>query len=280
MIGAERLHEHAPAVLAAPGAAGHLRHQLKRALGGAEVGQVQGRVGIDHAHQRDTRKIEPLGDHLRAQQDIDLAVAKRRQGLLVAAGSLHRVGVHAQHAGIGKAGAHFGLQLLRPHAAVANAAEIAFGACHRGRDFVVAIVAQRHVALAMVRQREIAMRAADHIAAGRALDVRGKAAAIQQQNHLAAVFQRSVDGLVQLSADGAARAAILKLVAQIDRAHRRHRPIEHPPRHFDQFDTRPAAPDASFPATAWPSRAPAEFFPPPPATAQLRGRDSAEWYPA
>ena len=47
---------------------------------------------------------------------------------------------------------------------------------------------------AMVRQGDVAMRAAHHVAAGRTLNVRGKPAAIEQQNHLAAVVERLVDG--------------------------------------------------------------------------------------
>ena len=85
MIGAEGLHQHPAPFRPAARAAGHLRDQLKRPFGGAEVGQVQGRVGVDHADQRDVGKIEPLGDHLRAQQDAHLARAKRRQRPLVAA---------------------------------------------------------------------------------------------------------------------------------------------------------------------------------------------------
>ena len=85
MIGTEGLHQHAAALSPAAGAARHLRHQVKRPFGGAEVGQVQGRVGIDHADQRHVGKVEPLGDHLRAQQDVHLARAKRGQRLLVAA---------------------------------------------------------------------------------------------------------------------------------------------------------------------------------------------------
>jgi len=33
---------------------------------------VQGRIRVDHPHHRDVRKIEPLGDHLGADQDVDL----------------------------------------------------------------------------------------------------------------------------------------------------------------------------------------------------------------
>ena len=101
-------------------------------------------------------------------------VAKRVERPLVAAGLLHGVGVHPQAAMLGKAGLHFGLQPLRAQAAVANAREVAVGALRRRGRLVVAIVAQRDLLVAMVRQRDVAVRTFDHVAAGRALDVRAR----------------------------------------------------------------------------------------------------------
>jgi hypothetical protein len=72
-----RLDEHGAAARAATCAAGHLREQLERALAGAEVGQVHRDVGIDHADERDVREVEALRDHLRAEQDVDVAAPTR-----------------------------------------------------------------------------------------------------------------------------------------------------------------------------------------------------------
>ena len=106
----------------------------------------------------------------------------------------------------------------------------------RGRwHLVVAIMAKRDLLRAMMRQGDVAMRALHHVAAGRTLDVRRKSAPIQQQNHLPARFQRFGDGRVQLPADRAARHCPPGFVdPQIDRAHRRQRPIQHAARHLDQ----------------------------------------------
>ena len=79
VVGRVGLHEHPAGPIAPPGASGHLRHELKGPLGGAEVGQMQRRVGVDHPHQRHVGEVEPLGDHLSAQQDLDLAGLERRQ---------------------------------------------------------------------------------------------------------------------------------------------------------------------------------------------------------
>ena len=51
------------------------------ALGGAEVGQVERDVGVEHADQRDARKVEALRDHLGAEQDVGLAAREAAQHL-------------------------------------------------------------------------------------------------------------------------------------------------------------------------------------------------------
>ncbi len=207
---------------------------MKRPLRRTEVGQVQCRVRVDHAHQSHPRKIESLGDHLRSQQDVHLSVAEGRERLVVSAVRLHRVGVHSQNAGSRKARGDLGLELLSPHAGVLNAAEFALGALTRRGRAIVAVMADGLLPLAMVRERQLAMRAAQHHATLRALDVRRVAAAIEQQDHLSAVAQSRVDRLVHLPTDRPAAAAIVEFVAEIDRANHRHRPIENPPRHLDQ----------------------------------------------
>ena len=77
MLGAKRLHEHLAPARPTTGATGNLRQQLKRALAGPEVSPVQADVSIDHADHRHIGEIESLGDHLRAQENVDpAAVAK------------------------------------------------------------------------------------------------------------------------------------------------------------------------------------------------------------
>ena len=60
--------------LGAAGAAGDLHQQRGEPLGGAEIGAVERVVGAEHAHQRQPRKIVALGEHLRADEDVELAV--------------------------------------------------------------------------------------------------------------------------------------------------------------------------------------------------------------
>ena len=65
-----------PGLLAAPGAPGRLAQELERALGGARIAVGEADVGVDDADQRQQRKVVPLGDELRA--DDEVVVAARR----------------------------------------------------------------------------------------------------------------------------------------------------------------------------------------------------------
>ena len=65
----------------AAGAPRHLIEQLEGALGGARVGLREAEIAVDHADQRQPRKMMALGDELRADDDIDLAVLDLAQGL-------------------------------------------------------------------------------------------------------------------------------------------------------------------------------------------------------
>ena len=73
MIRIERLDDRLARPLAAAGPADDLRQQLKRPLRRAEVRQAQANVSRDDADERHARKVVALGDHLRADQHVDLA---------------------------------------------------------------------------------------------------------------------------------------------------------------------------------------------------------------
>ena len=63
----------------APGPPGHLAEQLKRALGGARIAIGEAEIGIDHADQRHVGEMVALGDELRADDDVGLALGDRLQ---------------------------------------------------------------------------------------------------------------------------------------------------------------------------------------------------------
>ena len=83
--GFKRLDEDATSLLAAAGSAGYLGDEVEGSFGGAEVGEMEGRVGVDDAYEGDVGEVEPLGDHLGAEEDLDVAVLEERQGAFVGA---------------------------------------------------------------------------------------------------------------------------------------------------------------------------------------------------
>ena len=93
---------------------------MEGAFAGAEIRQVQGQVGVDDADQRDVGEMQSLGDHLRAEQDIDLAGAKIAQDAAVIFLALQRVGIHAHDAGVGKELVQGVFDFLRAQAGVAD----------------------------------------------------------------------------------------------------------------------------------------------------------------
>src|SRR5450755_2288464 len=72
----ERLHKHLALDVAATGATGDLREQLEGAFARAKIRLVQREVGVNDADERDVRKVQPLRDHLRADEDVNFARAK------------------------------------------------------------------------------------------------------------------------------------------------------------------------------------------------------------
>src|SRR5947209_6973680 len=70
------LHKHFARRFAASSASGHLGEKLKSALACAEIRQMQGQIGVDNSDERYVRKVQTFGNHLRADQDVDLAGAK------------------------------------------------------------------------------------------------------------------------------------------------------------------------------------------------------------
>src|ERR1700677_2313837 len=99
--------------LAAAGTAGDLREQLKGALGGAEVRQSQGAVGTDHADQGDAVNVVPLGDHLRAHQQIEFTFIERGKRALEVFVAANRVAIKTRDARLRKHAVQQFFQLLR-----------------------------------------------------------------------------------------------------------------------------------------------------------------------
>src|SRR6266571_6833832 len=78
---------------AASGASGHLCEQLKRALGSAKVGESQCVVCSHHAHQRHAMNVMSFGDHLCADEKIDLSSMKLVEHSLKVVSIMHGIAI-------------------------------------------------------------------------------------------------------------------------------------------------------------------------------------------
>ena len=91
------LHENFAGGFAAARAARHLREQLKRPFARAEIGKVQREIGVDDSDERDVREMQTLRDHLRADENVDLAGAEGAQRFAIRILARHRIGIHPPH---------------------------------------------------------------------------------------------------------------------------------------------------------------------------------------
>jgi hypothetical protein len=103
-----------PRHVAAPGAPGHLGEELKGALGGAKIGHPEADIGGDHAHQRHVGNVVALGDHLRAHEDVVIALAEFVEDGLVLALAGDGVAVEAGDAGGGEGAVQILLDFFGP----------------------------------------------------------------------------------------------------------------------------------------------------------------------
>src|SRR5581483_1899995 len=165
------LDDHPPRTLAAPRPPRYLREQLEHALAGAEVGQVQSHVRADHADDGDRRQVEPLREHLRADQYVRLVRQERREDALVRVTFARDVAVPAQQPRLreGPLGLHLDLLDAEPQQAQARASARAAG--DGQARLPVALMADEPVVLAMVCQRYLTARADGDVAAVPALHV-------------------------------------------------------------------------------------------------------------
>ena len=116
-----RLDDHLAALRPAPRAARDLAQELEAPLGRAEVRQVDPDVRVDDADERHVREVEPLRDHLRAEENVDLAAPHAIENLGVRPLAARRVDVHARDARGRKALGEQPLDLLRAQPALAHA---------------------------------------------------------------------------------------------------------------------------------------------------------------
>ena len=157
MFGSERLDENVAPFVTTPGSPGNLCQQLKGAFGRTEVRHVETDVGIDNADQRNVREVESLGDHLRAEQDVNRSGTERVEHALMAARLGHRVRIHASTDVIRKLLFDFLLEFFSAEPLVFDGGFVALRAWADRRRLEAAMMADECVLAAVKRQAKIAV---------------------------------------------------------------------------------------------------------------------------
>src|SRR5437667_127828 len=190
MLGRPRLHEHAAPARAAPRSSCHLGDKLKRPLARAKIGKMQAGVGIHDTDDRDVRKIESLGDHLRAEQDVHVPAGHAVQNVVVRPLARGGIEVHPGDSGPRITHAHKALELLGAEA-TKPLGDVPTHRTRLGDWFLVAAVmaAQRRRRL-VYGERNRALGTAGDVAAGGTLHERRETPAIEQQDDLLTAVER------------------------------------------------------------------------------------------
>src|SRR4029077_14078747 len=131
VLGIKSLDQDAAGEIAAPGTAGDLREELEGAFGGAEVRHVEGAIGADDADQRNPVEVMTLGEHLRADQNVERARRECAKRFLILTLGARRVAIEPRDAGFGKLLAQALFELLGTFAEKIDVLRIALGTFFR-----------------------------------------------------------------------------------------------------------------------------------------------------
>lgn len=143
--------------LSAPGPTCHLSKKLEGALRRAKVRERKALIRQHDADEGHPRDVMPLGDHLRADQDVDLAAPQLIEHRLDAF-ARSGVAIESPDARLWKALLDRVLKLLRADAEVLVVIRSAFAARRRDRTMEIAVVAAERTLPAMLGQRDAASR--------------------------------------------------------------------------------------------------------------------------
>ena len=183
------------------------------------VRQVEGHVGGDDRGQRHGRQVEALGRQLRADQDVDAAVAQVVVDRLEAAPRGQRVRIESGDPEVREGAAQLGLDPLGARAEVADPAGAAVRAAFRRRRRAAAVVAAELLAGGVVDERQVAVRAAQALAAVAAQDESGGTAPVDEQDRLLGPGPQGRERSVQRPREDRA-VTLRQLIAQVDQLDR------------------------------------------------------------
>ena len=189
---------------------------------------MQAKVGIHDSHKRHIGEMESLGDHLRAEKDVDAAFFKSSERLTVGLLARHGVGIHAGNAGFREDTFQCLLDFLRAGSRVSDFRIRAFRARLRRTTTMSANMTHQALGSAVVGQRNTAVGALTHMAACLADHGGGKTPAVQKKNRLFSLCDSPFHCLAQGTRENAALWIIPRGTAQICDPHDGHAFVIHP----------------------------------------------------
>ncbi len=179
MVGACGLHDNTSRdVVATSGTSGYLLKHVERPFGRAEVGEVDESVGVEHAYEAHSGKVEPLCHHLCPDKYLCLSGRKVGYYFVVSVFVARGVEVHAQHLGVAECSVG---DILKAFGSVAEHLYGRFFARRTyGRQLVCgpAVVAHHLVLTPVVGERYIAVLAFGHVGTLLAHHYRSKSASV------------------------------------------------------------------------------------------------------
>ena len=140
------------------------------------------RVCRDDPNERDTRKVESFGNHLRTEQDVGVAVAESLQQAVVRPLANRCVEVHAQNLCFRKVTVEFLFHFLRPDPSKRQVGTSAGGALHVRRPDQTAIMTAQMLLCKVICHRHIAVLAHLHVAAIAAFHKGSKPSSVLEKN--------------------------------------------------------------------------------------------------
>ncbi len=214
------LDDHLAAGGAATAATGELGDHREGPLGGAEVGEAQGGVGVEDRAQRHLGEVVPLGDHLGADEDGALGLAEGGEDAGMGATAAGRVGVEAEDRHRRQPLGQQRLDLLGADAGARERGRVAIAAGARQRLGMGAVMADEAAAVAVDDQRDVAVGTVPVTPAGPAGEPGREAAPVDHHDRLRPGL---ADAAERLPGGGMQRAGAGIGLAHVEHPHRRHR---------------------------------------------------------
>jgi hypothetical protein len=179
MSGEPCLNQNSSTLCSTAGSAGYLTQELKAPLRRPEIRKVYSDVGVYDSDQRNVREVQPLGDHLRSEQNVDLSGADAVEYSRMRPLPTRGIEVHPGNSRRWKSLRQKALDLLGAEAALPEIPAPATWTIGPRIFLMETIVADQSLWISMVGERDAAVRTSRNRAAVDALDERGVAAAVE-----------------------------------------------------------------------------------------------------